>query len=88
VQASDPEGSALVTFRFCVATSSNPHVPQVKSSDADVRAASEIGWALSMCTRETIAKREAEQALLAIDRTGKNARVSISNLLRKDTRKH
>ncbi len=64
------------------------HVPQVKLSDAGVCAVSEIGLALSTCTRETIAKREAEQALLAIDRTGKNARVSISNLLRKDMRKH
>jgi len=33
-------------------------------------------------------QKEAKQALLAIDRTWKSARVSISNLLRKDTRKH
>jgi len=53
VQASDPENIALATFR--VATSSNPRTIS-KLSDADVRAVSKIGLALSTCTRETIAK--------------------------------
>jgi hypothetical protein len=52
VQASDPEDTALATF--CVATSSNPRTTS-QIRDADVCAASEIGWALSTCTRDTIA---------------------------------
>ena len=52
VQASDPEGSSLAILR--VATSSTPRTTS-QIRDADVCAASEIGWALSTCTRETIA---------------------------------
>jgi len=52
VQASDPEGSSLAILR--VATSSTPRTTS-RIRDADVCAASEIGWALSTCTRETIA---------------------------------
>ena len=53
VQASDPEDSSLAILR--VATSSTPRTTS-RIRDADVCAASEIGWALSTCTRETIAK--------------------------------